>query len=362
MGAAAKKKVLVALSGGIDSAVSAYLLQQQGYQVEAAFMKNWSSTAGLKVAECPWLQDRQDALRVAAFLGIPLHTVDFEREYGARVLADFFSEYERGRTPNPDVACNREIKFGLLYDWARKRGFGYLATGHYARTGKRGTGAGGSWELRRSKDAFKDQTYFMYEIERSQLPHVLFPVGGMLKDEVKELAERAGLPNAGRKESMGLCFVGKVRLKAFLNQKIKDRPGPIVNQSGGKVGEHRGLFSYTVGQREGIGNIPGGPYFVTKKDTRKNVLYVTNDPKDPALFATSIVLKKMHWITKPSRFPFPCTARYRHQGDLVSCAIKRKGRTNVVEFARPQKAVAPGQSVVLYRGQVCLGGGVVRGA
>jgi tRNA-specific 2-thiouridylase len=205
-----KAKVLVGLSGGVDSAVSAYLLQEAGFEVEGVFMKNWSSTAGLKVSDCPWLADRQEALRVAAFLGIPLHTVDFEREYEAHVMRYFFAEYKAGRTPNPDVMCNKEIKFKVLYKWAMKQGFDYLATGHYARIGKsKNTKKRSSsdvqsitYNLLRSADEFKDQTYFIYNIKTGQLPHLLFPIGGMKKTAVKKLAKRIGLPNAARKESI----------------------------------------------------------------------------------------------------------------------------------------------------------------
>jgi len=227
------KKVLIALSGGVDSAVSAYLLLKQGYEVEAAFMKNWSSTKGLLKNECPWLIDRRDALRVAAFLHIPLYTLDFEKEYQKKVMKYFFEEYRKGCTPNPDVMCNKEIKFKLLYDWAKKRGFDYLATGHYAKITKSekrkaksiptpnpspsvGRGRGEVvFNLLRSVDEFKDQTYFIYNIKTNQLPHLLFPVGGMKKTQVRALAKKIGLPNADKKESMGLCFVGKIRLQEF---------------------------------------------------------------------------------------------------------------------------------------------------
>ncbi len=257
-----KKRVLMALSGGIDSAVSAWKLLDKGYEVEAAFMKNWSQTKGLKYDECPWLVDRQDALRVAAFLGIPLHTVNFEKEYEQNVLNYFFEEYKAGRTPNPDVMCNKEIKFKLLYEWAIAHGFDYIATGHYAQVvelkpkdlsfktvdqimpvdnfsgvakakiSKKSVGKSQNSEkvslepsfkplaLSRSKDEFKDQTYFIYNIRTPQLPHLLFPIGGMKKSEVKKLAQKIVLPNATKKESMGLCFVGKIRLKEFLDQKL----------------------------------------------------------------------------------------------------------------------------------------------
>ncbi len=438
-----KQRVLIGLSGGVDSAVSAHLLLKAGYEVEGAFMKNWSSTVGLKLAECPWLADRQEALRVAAFLGIPLHTLDFEKQYQDTVMKYFFTEYQAGRTPNPDVMCNKEIKFKLLYNWAMDHGFDFLATGHYAQIGLSAKGTGLSKNqkadnlalsptrlaLLRSTDEFKDQTYFIYNIKTEQLPHVLFPIGGMKKPEVKKLAVKIGLPNAARKESMGLCFVGKVRLKDFLEQKVKPRPGKVVlvnsekltvdsgsgsspreerlgevvvkdgviskvsmtsssssSRGGGKdqeriLGTHQGLHNYTIGQRQGI-NVggPGGPYFVLRKDLKKNILYVTNDPQDPGLEVSEVQLHSVNWITELglrakgiglrknqrtdnlalSPIIYTLTCRYRHQGDLVPCTVEQAGKDLYsVKFKTPQKALASGQSIVFYKGKVCLGGGVI---
>lgn len=381
-----KKKVLIALSGGIDSAVSAYLLIKQGYQVEAAFMKNWSSTTGLLKNECPWLEDRRDALRVAAFLGIRLHTLDFEKQYQKKVMDYFFKEYKAGRTPNPDVMCNKEIKFKLLYNWALKNGFDYLATGHYAKIGLSAKRIGlrtknylalspQPYTLERSVDEFKDQTYFIYNIKQEQLPHLLFPIGGMKKDEVKKLAKKIGLPNSGRKESMGLCFVGKVRLKEFLGQKLKPKKGSIIGPKGEILGQHEGLQNYTIGQRQGlkVGGI--GPFFVYKKDLKKNALYVTNDPEDKRLFVREIQLHSVNWISSIglsakrvglkkilalSSKPLALIGRYRHQGELVPLVIKQiKNDLYQVVFSKPQKAVASGQSLVLYKGKECVGGGVI---
>jgi len=346
-------KVLIALSGGIDSAVSAHLLHKQGYQVEAAFMKNWSSTAGLKYDECPWLEDRQDALRVAAFLRTPLRTLDFEKQYKKTVLDYFFKEYSAGRTPNPDVMCNKEIKFKLLYDWAMKNGFDYLATGHYAQI-KDG-------KLLRSKDEFKDQTYFIYNIKPAQLKHILFTIGGMKKADVRKLARKLGLPNAEKKESMGLCFVGRIHLKDFLQQKLKVKRGPVVDLAGKKVGQHHGLAFYTIGQREGIGiGGAGGPYYVARKDMKTNTLVVTNNPNDPALQIKELEIHNVNWITQPKKFPAKLKGRFRHQGDLQSLVISKAGKSRyLVKFAKPQKAVASGQSLVMYDKKVCVGGGVI---
>ena len=353
------KKVLIGLSGGVDSAVSAYLLLQQGYQVEGAFMKNWSSTEGLLRNECPWLADRQEALRVAAFLDIPLHTLDFEKQYQKRVMEYFFREYQAGRTPNPDVMCNKEIKFKLLYDWARRRGFDYLATGHYARVGGKKVAP----VLMRSADEFKDQTYFIYNIQTEQLPRLLFPIGGMKKAAVKKLAQKIGLPNAGRKESMGLCFVGKVRLKEFLGQKFKPEPGPILGPQGEKLGRHEGLSNYTIGQRQGIKIGAGGPFFVFKKDLKDNSLHVTNNPEDPRLFVKELQIHSLNWVNPDyarRTGSFRLKGRYRHQGELVNLSLSRiKKDLYQVVFDRPQKAVASGQSLVVYKGKECVGGGVI---
>jgi tRNA-uridine 2-sulfurtransferase len=403
---AKKKKVLIALSGGIDSAVSAYLLLKQGYEVEAAFMKNWSSTAGLKVSECPWLQDRQDALRVAAFLQIPMHTLDFEKQYGKTVMNYFFNEYKKGRTPNPDVMCNKEIKFKLLYNWAIKNGFDYLATGHYATIHESGNMKHGakqnkilhasSFMLDRSADEFKDQTYFIYNIKTEQLPHLMFPIGGMKKTVVRSLARKIGLPNAEKRESMGLCFVGKIRLKDFLEQKLKPKPGPIVllpmavslrgapsaseerrgNLSKNKkiasaalamtqtvIGQHQGLYNYTIGQRQGIAVGANGPYYVVKKDLKSNTLYVTNNPEDKALLTKEVQLHSVNWISQDLRLKIKdlrLLGRFRHQGKLVPLTISAIDKNHYrVTFSKPQKAIASGQSLVLYKGKECVGGGVI---
>jgi tRNA-specific 2-thiouridylase len=409
-GGAKKQRVLIALSGGIDSAVSAYLLIKQGYEVEAAFMKNWSSTAGLLKNECPWLIDRQDALRVAAFLRIPLHTLDFEKQYQKTVMKYFFDEYKKGRTPNPDVMCNKEIKFKLLYNWAIKNGFDYLATGHYARIPHRRhservhpseesqtrkeilrpsdalrTQDDAVWGLSRSADEFKDQTYFIYNIKTEQLPHILFPIGGMKKTAVRSLARKIGLPNAEKKESMGLCFVGKIRLKDFLEQRLKAKPGKIVllppltppskggesavtppltkGRLGGVLGQHQGLFNYTIGQRQGLNVAGTGPYYVVKKDLKSNTLYVTKNPDDKALLTKEIQIHSANWISSNIQYPISnirLHGRFRHQGKLVPLnIIKIKKDLYRAIFKLPQKAVASGQSLVLYRGKECVGGGVI---
>lgn len=344
---------MVALSGGIDSAVSAALLLRAGYDVEAAFMKNWSSTKGLLRNECPWLDDRREAIRVAAFLGIKLHTFDFEKQYQAKVMNYFFHEYSSGRTPNPDVMCNKEIKFGLLYDRAMRTGFDYLATGHYAQV-KNG-------KLLRSADEFKDQTYFIYNIKQEQLNHVLFPVGKFNKSRVREMARKLGLPNAEREESMGLCFVGKIRLKDFLAQKIKRKSGDIVDTNGAVLGRHQGLFNYTIGQRQGLKIGSGGPYYVVSKDLAGNMLVVTRNPTDKALETRAVQISDVNWIFLPTKFPCRLKGRYRHQQQLQDLSVRSLvDGLYEVRFEKPQYAVASGQSLVLYKGMECVGGGVIQ--
>ncbi len=348
-----KGRVLIALSGGIDSAVSTVLLMRAGYKVEAAFMKNWSSTAGLLRNECPWLDDRREALRVAAFLKIPLHSFNFEKEYQDKVMRYFFKEYSAGRTPNPDVMCNKEIKFKLLYAQAMKMGFDYLATGHYAQI-KAG-------KLLRSKDEFKDQTYFIYNIKTSQLKHILFPIGAYKKSEVRALARKFKLPNAARRESMGLCFVGKIQLDKFLAQKIKPKPGRILDSNGKDLGKHKGIAFYTLGQRQGLG-IGGkaGPYYVVRKDIKTNTLIVSENPHDMQLRITDVRLNSLNWIDAPKKYPLQCQGRYRHQQKLQNLIINQLGADLYsVRFAKAQYAVASGQSLVLYRNKECLGGGAI---
>ncbi len=346
------KKVMIALSGGIDSAVSAVLLMQQGYQVEAGFMKNWSSTAGLLRNECPWIDDRREALKVAAYLGIPMHTFDFEKEYSDKVMEYFFKEYSEGRTPNPDVMCNKEIKFKLLYEKAMAMGFDYLATGHYAQIKDA--------KLIRSKDEFKDQTYFIYNLKTEQLKHVLFPIGGYKKPEIRASARKYKLPNAERKESMGLCFVGKIRLDEFLNQRIKPQPGKVFNTSGKVIGQHRGTAFYTVGQRHGLGIGGGGPYYIVKKDVQQNAITVSEDPNDVQLQVNELQITGVNWIDQPGKLPFKCKGRFRHQQDLQDLTVERMDKDLYrVVFGKTQTAVASGQSLVLYKGKECIGGGVI---
>jgi len=374
-GGQAVKTVAVAMSGGVDSSVAAALLKEQGYNVLGFFMKNWGDTCGLKSSDCPWLEDREDAMRVCAKLDIPFKTLDFEKEYKDMVLDYFFKEYELGRTPNPDVMCNAQIKFGVFLDKALELGADYIATGHYVRArevqGARyevRDGEGESVELLKGVDKNKDQSYFLYRLNQKQLSKSMFPVGDLTKPKVRELAKKFSLPNYDKKDSQGVCFIGHIDLQKFLSQKIKEKPGDIVDEKGAKIGEHKGLFWYTIGQRKGI-NIGGiGPFYVLQKDFKDNKLIVTNNPKNEQLYASFIEISDANWILgiTPSNSPLAggevleCRIRYREK--LTKCTITdKKEGIYQVDFKTPQWAVASGQSVVFYDGDSCLGGGIING-
>ncbi|MFA6131625.1 MAG: tRNA 2-thiouridine(34) synthase MnmA [Patescibacteria group bacterium] len=366
-----KAKVLVGLSGGVDSAVSAALLLEQGYEVIGAFMKNWS--------DCTWREDRRDAMRVAAKLDIPFYTFDFEKEYRAQVIDYMFREFEAGRTPNPDVMCNKFVKFDLFVREADKLGCDFIATGHYARVGKGREGLGrdgkgDGFSIFSGVDPEKDQTYFLWAIPPAILPRVLFPVGGMIKaTEVRKKALELGLSVAKKKDSVGICFVGEVNIKDFLQERISKKPGKIVNLSGKVVGEHEGLPFYTIGQREGL-NIGGGtPYYIVDKKPESNELVVSSN-FDQALFKKEMTAIQINWFNKPKKFPYKCQARIRYRQPLADCVINPspltplpegegeggEGRTLAVTFEKPQRAVTPGQSIVFYDGEEMIGGGIIK--
>ena len=339
------KTVFVGLSGGVDSSVSAARLKEQGYNVVGVFMKNWAQDiAGW---ECPWKEDYQDAKRVAVQLGIPFEMFDFQEEYREKVVDYMLDTYRRGETPNPDVMCNQEIKFKLYFDAAMERGADMIATGHYAKTQNN--------KLLRAKDDFKDQTYFLYRVERAALEKTLFPLGDSLKTEVKEEAKKRGLVTAGKKESMGICFVGKVGIKDFLKEFVTTEPGPIINQHGKEIGQHEGAIFYTIGQRSGLGVGGGLPYYVTHKDMKTNTVYVTSDIHDEKLWSQSINLVSTHWINETPEENVKYQVRYRHQGELVECEYK----AGKILLAKQVKALSPGQSAVLYDKNICLGGGLI---
>lgn len=353
------KKVYVGLSGGVDSSVTAALLKQQGYDVVGVYMKNWSKD--LPGFECPWKQDYQDAKRVAVQLGIPFKMFDFEKQYRQKVVDYMVDEYKAGRTPNPDIMCNQEIKFKLFLDTAVADGADMIATGHYAKVEHEA----GS-KLCKAVDDNKDQTYFLYRVSEDALARTLFPLGGLTKPEVRRLAKKYGLITAQKKESMGICFVGKVGIKEFLiNELGKQKPGKIVDQNGNTVGQHEGAIFYTIGQRHGL-NIGGGlPYYVTGKDMKKNYVYVSKAINDEELWTNQLELTNVHWINKKTqehiaRDRRKLQVRTRHRAKLINCNIVSISNTRLtLSLDEPVRAATPGQSAVLYDNEQVLGGGII---
>lgn len=349
------KKVCVAMSGGVDSSVSAAILMKKGYDVIGAFIVNWSDTKNTK-GECAWREERRDAIRVAAKLDIPLVTFNFEKEYRKWVVDYMFKEYRAGRTPNPDILCNKYIKFGLFLKAANKLKCNYIATGHYARIKK----IKRTYQLHKGIDKDKDQSYFLYTLNQVTLKKTLFPVGNMKKAEVRQYAAKMKLPVSKKPESMGICFVGKVKLEEFLKQKIKPKKGDIITTDGIKIGKHNGIFYYTVGQRHGFGIEGGGQYYIVKKDIKNNQLIVARGKKHPLLYTNNITVSNLSWITN-LKLGLKCKAKIRHRQDDQDCFIQAVENKSIsVIFRRPQWAVAPGQSIVFYQGTQCLGGGIIK--
>jgi tRNA-specific 2-thiouridylase len=343
-----QKTIYIAMSGGVDSSVAAYLLKQQGFRVVGVFMKPWSPSAkaSARQAACMWQNDRQDALRVASKLDIPLLTWDFSKAYGMRVARKMIDGYRRGITPNPDVDCNKEIKFGLFYQKAMQAGADAVATGHYARIVRR--------NLQKAKDANKDQTYFLWAINPRCVKRTLFPVGELLKPEVRKIAARAGLVTADKKDSQGVCFVGEVNVKDFLAARIKPRPGKIIHTDGNELGTHDGAAYYTVGQRHGLAISDGsGPYYVVRKDIRRNIVVVGGE-KD--LYGTTARLVRMNWFGPRPAIGTRVAVKIRYRTPARNAIIGPRGR---LTFTRPVKAITPGQSAVMYRGNRVLGGGII---
>ncbi len=356
----AGKKVIVGMSGGVDSSVSAALLLEQGYEVIGVFMKNWSDDFALKSGECPWEQDQADARVVADKLGIPLYTLNFEKEYKDYVIDYFFKEYQSGRTPNPDIMCNSEIKFKVFFEKALELGADYIATGHYARVVH---GASGS-QLLKGLDDNKDQSYFLYAIEQKALAKTLFPIGEMQKSEVRAKAKKLDLATHNKKDSQGICFVGEVDLREFLSQYIKDaKDGDIVDEDTGEVvGQHEGLAWYTIGQRKGMGvGGTGLPLYVSGKDMDKNILYVVKGNYNPKLLKKELNVQNLHWIDKIPQNEQKLKAKIRYRQKDQDCVIKYTSDNAMrVVFSQEQRAITPGQSIVFYDNDVCLGGGIIQ--
>lgn len=355
-----RKTIVVGLSGGVDSAVAADLLLREGHRVIGAFMKNWSDTPDPVTGECGWKAERRDAMRAAAVLGVPFYTFDLEEAYRERVVGYLVREYAAGRTPNPDVLCNREIKFDLFMKEAFALGADMVATGHYARIG---TAPDGSFTLLAGKDTNKDQSYFLHQLSQERLSRIIFPIGDLTKPEVRRIAAGSGLPNAAKKDSQGICFVGKVDLKAFLSDRAPGRPGPVVSVDGEVLGVHQGIAPYTIGQRHGLGIGGGTPCFVVEKDMRRNTLVVARGEDPEALYATGADIEDMHWIsgTVPE-LPLRCQARIRYRQPLQDAVLEQDSAGLHLMFADAQRAVSPGQFAVLYDDDRCIGGGVIAAA
>lgn len=359
-----KTRVVVGMSGGVDSSVTALLLKRQGYDVVGVFMKNWDDTDENGV--CTATEDYKDVAKVATQIGIPYYSVNFEKEYWDRVFKYFIAEYKKGRTPNPDVICNKEIKFKAFIEYAHQLGAEYVATGHYADLK---ADADGNMHLMRAADPHKDQTYFLSQLDHAQLDHVLFPLAGYTKKQVREIAKEAGLAVADKKDSVGICFIGEDgHFREFLSQYLPAQPGNMETVDGNVVGQHAGLMYYTIGQRRGLGL--GGnkesnePWFVIGKDITKNVLYVGQGYENEHLYATHLEASDIHWVDDVvSRYGrhFHCTAkfRYRQIDEGVTVTISDDDQMVTVEFDEPARAITPGQAVVFYDGQECLGSAII---
>ena len=352
-------KTIVGMSGGVDSSVAAWLLQQSGEAIAGLFMQNWADDGS---GDCRAEDDRRDAVAVCGRLGIAIHFRDFSSEYLEGVFAHFVAEYAAGRTPNPDVLCNREIKFKHFLDAARELGADAIATGHYARIEQ----YGGHWHLLRAADRSKDQSYFLHQLGQSQLAATRFPLGDLHKTDVRRIAGEAGLPTAAKKDSTGICFIGERDFRQFLARYLPAKAGEIRDPQGRVLGEHSGVFYFTLGQREGLqlGGVRGrepAPWYVVGKDVERNILYVDQGSGSPWLQSTALRSEAAHWITgsaPATRFACSAQTRYRQQAEACDVQVCDDGSL-AVRFARGQRAVTPGQSLVLYDDEVCLGGAVI---
>ncbi|RJG21946.1 tRNA 2-thiouridine(34) synthase MnmA [Massilia cavernae] len=362
-----KKKVVIGMSGGVDSSVAAWMLKEQGYEVIGLFMKNWEDDDDSEF--CSSRQDWIDAASVADVVGVDIEAVNFAAEYKDRVFAEFLREYQAGRTPNPDVLCNAEIKFKAFLDHAMHLGADLIATGHYARVRENN----GAFELLKAVDATKDQSYFLHRLNQAQLSKTLFPLGEIPKTEVRKIAERLALPNAAKKDSTGICFIGERPFRDFLNRYLSYKPGPMKTDDGTVVGEHVGLSFYTLGQRKGIGvggmkayKNPDGSsdaWYVARKDVATNTLWIVQGHDHPWLLSGSLDAGQASWIAGVPPAPRALNAKTRYRQADVACEVRPEGMDRfALTFTDPQWAVTPGQSAVLYDGDVCLGGGIIDGS
>lgn len=353
-------KVIVGMSGGVDSSVSAFLLKEHGYQVEGLFMKNWEEDDNDEY--CAAAEDLQDAQAVADKLGIELHTINFAAEYWDNVFEYFLAEYKAGRTPNPDIMCNKEIKFKAFLEFAAEElEADFIATGHYVQRRLEN----GHWKMVRGADDNKDQSYFLYTLGEKHIAQTLFPIGHLPKPEVREIAKAHDLITHDKKDSTGICFIGERKFKDFLSRYLPAQPGVIETAEGDVIGEHQGLMYHTLGQRKGL--LIGGkkeygddPWYVVDKDVSRNVLIVGQGADHPRLYSKGLMANQLHWVdrTGPSE-PIKCAVKTRYRQEDIPCTVFQEGDSLRVEFDEPQKAVTPGQSAVFYQGDVCLGGGII---
>lgn len=356
----AQKTVVVGMSGGVDSSVSALLLKQQGYRVIGMFMKNWEEVDEEGI--CMSSHDFEDVVRVCDQIGIPYYSVNFVKEYRENVFHQFLEEFKQGNTPNPDILCNREIKFKVMLEKAFELGADYLATGHYCQAAE----SDGTYHLLKGSDPGKDQSYFLYTIKSEILSKVLFPVGGLHKPQVRKIAQEYGLATSNKKDSTGICFIGERNFKQFLGQYIAYTPGNFENLDGQIVGQHDGVAYYTIGQRKGMGiGGQGEPWFVVGKDIPRNVVYIERGIQHPALFCDDLIACEPSWVSPEGMpgLPFACTAKVRYRQSDQPCTIvsEENGMLKVV-FDIPQRAVTPRQSIVFYDGDTCLGGAIIQTA
>lgn len=357
--------VLVGMSGGVDSSVAAALLVKRGYNVVGGFIKNWSDTKDLQTGECAWRGERRDAMRVAAKLGVPLLTFDFESEYRKKIVKDMFRGYAAGETPNPDVLCNEAIKFGMFFEAAKRLGADHIATGHYARVRRDLDGTVGRpsvAHLLRGLDPDKDQSYFLYRVPQEALRRSFFPIGQMRKVQVRDLARKMKLPVAEKPDSQGICFIGKLDMVEFLRKKIKPKPGDILDQDGKVIGRHQGLDAFTIGQRERIQVTKGTePWYVAEKDIKNNRLIVVQGQDNPLLFRKNLEIHDARWCSgEEPEVPLDCSVQVRYRQSSVKAVLMKGSKDRFkINFREPVKAVASGQSAVIFRGMECLGGGLI---
>ena len=354
-----KKRVILGMSGGVDSSVSALLLKEAGYEVIGLFMKNWDEKD--EYGECTATADSEDARRVAEQLDIPYYTINFEKQYWDRVFTYFLDEYKKGRTPNPDVMCNQEIKFNAFLDYALSLDADYIAMGHYAQLEEKD----GNYHLIRGKDQNKDQSYFLSRINQKALSKTLFPIGHLDKKQVRELAEKHNLYTAEKKDSTGICFIGERDFDEFLDKYLLAKEGDMIDVNGNKVGRHSGLIHYTLGQRKGIGIGgvgTGEPWFVAGKNLKENILYVAQGENNPSLYSTSLIGESPSWILeKAPNMPLKCTAKFRYRQKDIPVTVNMLDNGELhIQFDNPTKAVTPGQVAVLYQEEICLGGCIIK--